>query len=282
MATNIELSIIIPTLGRKKEVDELLKSLKYSNYDAEYEIIVVDQNENNLIDNLCKEYALDMNLVQHKVCFKGLSKAKNYGIDHAKGKYICFPDDDAEFSNDTITTALNILKHTNYDCIFGKCIDKKNGKDSVMKFNKSEQKLTLENFEGAFVEATMFANKSLFDNHKYDEKMGVGCIFGSQEGYDLVLRLLKANKEMYYYPNIVFYHPNKIETRTTSAEIQRAFYYSCGLGYLCKKHQLRKKYLKRLIKLLIGIPILAIFKHKELKYYNAQKLGLLIGYKYLS
>jgi len=250
--------------------------------DCNYEVLVIDQNEDYLINSLCEEYKEELNLTQYKVQFKGLSKAKNYGISFANGNIVCFPDDDAEMTETTVHNALRLMNKKDADCVFGKCIDKLTHADSVIKFKKKEIKLKLDNFEGAFVEATMFAKIEIFSNNRYDEKLGVGSIFGSQEGYDLVFRLLKQGKRMYYSPSILFYHPTKIESRATDEEIKRAFYYSCGFGYLCRKHGFQEKYKRRMRKLTIGIPIIAIIRHKEYKYFRAQKIGLLLGYDYLS
>lgn len=278
---NVFLSIIIPTLGRKEELQALFDSIKRSKTDCTYEVLVVDQNKDGLIDNLCESYKEELHLTHHKVSFKGASKARNYGIDHAEGEVVCFPDDDAELREDTIVNALGLLKSKNVDSVFGKCVDKQTKEDSVIKFQTQETELNLNNFEGAFVEATMFAYKTIFEKQRYDEKMGVGCIFGSQEAYDLVYRLLNDGKKIFYSPDILFYHPQKVKTKTAEAEIRRAFYYSCGFGYLCKKHGFEKKYKKRMLILNFGIPVIAVIRHKELKYYRAQKMGLELGYSVL-
>ena len=277
----IELSIVIPTIGRKKEVIALFESVLSTNLNVSYEIIVIDQNEDNLIDEICKKYKKSLPITQYKVQFKGASKARNYGIEKARGKIACFPDDDAEFSGNTVVAALYSLKKTKADCVFGKVIDKKNGKDVVMKFRSDSMFLSLDNFEGAFVEATTYAYVELLKKYPYDENMGVGTIRGSEEAYDLVYRLLKDRKVIYYDPTIIYYHPDKIIEKSSDSEIRRAFYYSCGYGYLCKKHKFEKKYKKRARKLTFGIPVIAVLRNRELKYFMAQWMGLRLGYKYL-
>lgn len=279
---DVFLSIVIPTLGRKKELRALLESITKSEIVCKYETLIIDQNESDFIDDICEEFKEKMNLVQYKVHFKGLSKAKNYGIEHSGGNIICFPDDDSEMTDDTVKNALNFLYEKNADCVFGKCVDKRTGKDSVIRFQKDETRIMPNNLDGTFIEATMFAKKDVFVKVKYDETMGVGEIFGSQEGFDLVYRLLIKNKKMFYNPAILFYHPNKIMEKDTREEIKRAFYYSCGFGYLCKKHKFKDKYKARLRKLKIGILLVAIIRHKELKYYKAQLMGIQLGYDYLS
>ena len=188
--SNIMLSIIIPTIGRKEELVTLLESIVASKIRYQYEVIIVDQNEERIIDDICNKYSNKLNLTQYIVSFKGTSRAKNYGIKHAKGKIVCFPDDDAEFTHNAIAIAMEILDKHKYNCVFGKCIDKQTGKDSVIKFSKKAARLTLTHFENLCIEATTFGYKDVLIKYLFDENMGVGTIFGSQEGYDLVYRML--------------------------------------------------------------------------------------------
>ena len=238
MAYSFELSIIIPTLGRLKELEALFASIIASKLSLSYEVIVVDQNE-NLIDELVHKYESSIPIKHHKVSFKGLSMAKNYGVRVADGRIVCFPDDDAEFCLNTIGTALDLLNKKQADCVFGKCVEKNSGKDSVMHFKTCEEFLDLHNFDGSFIEATMFALTDVMKQYPYDESMGVGTIFGSQEGY------------------------------------------SCGWGYLCKKHNFKKKFKKRYLKVKMALPIIFTFRHKQYKYFKAQYMGLILGYRYL-
>lgn len=277
----ITLSIVIPTLGRKTEVDALLNSIESADIPVSYEVIVVDQNPEGFLDDICKEYSTKLPLTQYTVAFKGASKARNFGVQKAEGDIICFPDDDSEFLPDTITSALKIMKERDVPCVFGKAISKATGEDAVIKFCKEEKFLSLTDFEGAFVEFTMFAKAELLRNFPYDEELGVGTIHGAEEAYDMVYRMLKAGRRLFYCPEIKFYHPVKILSRESDAEVRRAFYYSCGLGYLCRKHGFKKKYRGRMLKLMFGIPVIAVFKRKELKYFQAQKMGLKLGYAYI-
>ena len=277
----VALSIVIPTLGRKQEVDMLLQSIEQSNIIFPYEIIVVDQNPEGFLNEICDKYAKKLPLTQYIVSFKGSSKARNFGVKKAKGEIICFPDDDAEFLPDTITTAFEIMKKKKVPCVFGKVISKKTGEDVVIKFCKEEKFLSLKDFEGAFVEATMFAKTQLIRDFQFDEELGIGTIHGAEEGYDLVFRLLKAEVSIFFSPEIKFYHPIKVMTRKSDAEVKRAFYYSCGLGYLCKKHGFVRKYRRRMLRIMLVIPVIALFRHKELKYFRAQKMGLELGYKFI-
>lgn len=274
------LSIVVPTLGRRQEVQQLLKSIEASNLESGYEILIVDQNQNGMIDDVINEFKNKLPVTHYKVEFNGVSKARNYGIKKSRGEVICFPDDDAEYTPGSIQLAIRRLKK-GVDCIFGKTVDKTTKQDSIMKYRTKKMKLTLEDFERAFVEPTMFVRRNIIEKYMFDEKMGPGCIYGAQEGYDVIYRMLKEGKRIYYFPDLILYHPAKTIVRSSETEVRRAFYYSCGDGHLCKKHGLKEKYMRRMIQLTLGIPVIAMIRHRETKYYIAQWMGMKLGYKYI-
>lgn len=280
-SNNTRLSIIIPTFGRSVEVDDLLTSIEQTEIPLSYEIIIVDQNTDGKIDSIVERHRSKLEINHHKIKSRGLSKARNYGIRCANGDIICFPDDDAQFTENTIKNALSTLEETCADCVSGKLVEKETGMDAMILFPQNRKILTISNMEDSFIEPAMFYKKEFLEYYQYDENMGVGTIHGAQEGYDQVFRALKDGKKIVYDPRIIYYHPMKKGKRTTEGEIHRAFYYSCGLGYLCKKHKLDRKFRNRFIKLSVAIPYVAIFRNKEFKYFFAQWMGILLGYKYI-
>jgi hypothetical protein len=161
--------------------------------------------------------------------------------------------------------------------LFGKCVDE-NLKDSVLNFHKKEDYLTLKKHNNMFVESTMFIKTDLIIKHKFDENLGAGTFHGAEEGYDLVLRLLKSNISIFYSPSIIFYHPQKILNYDTNIEIKRVFTYRCGFASVCKKHNLFGRWLGRLTKVSLALPILFIFRRKKFLYYTSEVLGLITGY----
>lgn len=277
----LELSIILPTLGRSKEVDAMLESIqKYvAPTSITFEIIVVDQNFSNLLDEIVEKYRkFGFCITQYKVSFRGLSKAKNYGAKLAKGKYVCFIDDDAEFLEGTVERAINRLYEGVYDIVSGRCIDRV-GNDSAIKFEHKEQILSLKCFENRFIESTMFFKRNVCLRFLYDEEMGIGAFYGAEEGYDLVYRMLNAGVRILFDPEIQFYHPQSVLSHEGQAIVRRAYLYRMGYGHLCRKHGFKKKYYSRLLKVFVYIPFLFVFKRSDTKYYVAELMGLIAGYR---
>ena len=275
----LELSIILPTLGRSKEVDAMLESiLKYvASTPVSFEVIVVDQNFSCLLDGTIEKYRnMGFEICQHKVSFRGLSKAKNYGAKLASGKYVCFIDDDAEFLEGTVERSINRLEEGEFDIVSGRCIDR-NGNDSTLKFEHKEQVLSLQCFENRFIESTMFFKREICERFQYDENMGLGAFYGAEEGYDLVYRMLNEGVKILFDPEIKFYHPQNFVSRSQPGIARKTFSYKIGFGYLCRKHHLRKKYWKRLLAVMCYLPYLCIFRPKDVKFYFGEFLGLLAG-----
>lgn len=272
----MKLSIVIPTLGRVKEVKALLQSVS-ENSRADFEVIIVDQNFSDVLDGMVTEYRdKGLSIRHYKVDFRGLSKAKNFGIEHAEGEYICFPDDDSTFCKGTIDYALSILDTKEYEIVCGKCVDE-TGTDSVKLFAGTASALSLQSFEDKFIEATMFFETSCIKRFMYDEGLGIGAFHGAEEGFDIVYRMLNEGVRLFYDPKIVFYHPQVIFGHASSREIRRVFTYRCGYARVCLKHRLTGRYLDRLIKVALYLPFVIIFKRGKTRYYTAELLGLLTG-----
>ena len=172
----ITLSILVPTIGRTAELDMLLDSIQKAMLQLPYEIIIIDQNPAEFLDEVLSKYQHVLPISHHLVAFKGLSKAKNYGVKSANGTYVCFPDDDCKVFPDTFPKAFQLLEKEGCNMVFGKCIDEK-GNDSVLNFQKEKYTLNKENMLGGFVEATVVCKKEIFDNFKFDENMGAGTFF---------------------------------------------------------------------------------------------------------
>ena len=64
-------SIIIPTINRKIEVQQLLESICKINYEKISEIIIIDQNKENFLEEIVNKYKKIVPIVHKRVNFKG-------------------------------------------------------------------------------------------------------------------------------------------------------------------------------------------------------------------
>lgn len=275
--TDIVYSIIVPTIGRKHEISELLSSIKKADISVPYEILIIDQNDDGFLQNSLDDFLSHLPIRVLNVDFKGLSKAKNFGALKARGEVVSFPDDDCKVFKDTFETGFETLNR-GYDLVFGKCVDEV-GEDTVLKFKKEPFELSTKNMMGGFVEATVFCKKTVFEKFQFDENMGAGTFFGAEEGYDWLYRILSHQEsKAFYNPNIKFYHPPVIADKGDTPALKRVFTYRCGTAYLCRKHKFLFKYLTRLYMVFLASMIYKVVDSKKSVYYGVEYHALKLGW----
>jgi glycosyltransferase involved in cell wall biosynthesis len=227
-----DISLVIPTYGRQKELEDLLTSLTQQDYDLKrVEIIVVDQNDLIDLSSIIEQFAGKLILLHEKVSTKGIAYSKNYGLRMAKADLVTFPDDDCLYYTDTISSAIRELKkYPNADVVYGRIYDRKNKKNVMRNWSDKFLKLDKFNFHLNYSAITCFTrDKDLF----FDERFGVGSQYGVGEELDYIMQLLKSEKTVYFVPDIDIWHPEP-GVNTMSAE--KTYYYALGYGATFRKN----------------------------------------------
>ncbi|ASI80514.1 glycosyltransferase family 2 protein [Bacillus pacificus] len=283
----MKFSLIVPTLNRLKEVEDLLKSISLLVY-KDFEVIIVDQNQDNRLEEIINFYSKQIKIVYKKVDFKGAARARNFGVKFSTGDIINFPDDDCELHPNILDQVEKLYKEDNeLDVIFGKSIDKDNLEVSVVKFQEKSDRVQEENLYKTTVEFTMFIKRGVFERlGGFDETLGVGTFFGAEEGADLVLRAIYINSKIIYKSDLIFYHPQKIQNYDP-LERNRAFNYGKGFGRLSSKHfyqyknkKARMRYLKFQYRSFLGVGLnLILGRFQKSLYYIKVLQGRRLGRK---
>ena len=124
----MKFSIILATINRSECVLNAIISIINQSY-KNFEIIIIDQSDDFKTKSLLEEY-LNKNelaknkIIYYKVIFKGLSRARNYGIKKATGDFICLMDDDAEYEENFLNIANDLIRKSKYSMLSGMIIDK--------------------------------------------------------------------------------------------------------------------------------------------------------------
>lgn len=229
--SNKNFSLIVATINRTKELDELLDSIKNINYDLEQiEVIIVDQNKNSILEEIILKYKSNFEIIHIKSEIKGLSKNRNIGIKIANGEIICFPDDDCKYIEDTLKKVEQILgKNEEIKFVMGRIIDQA-GNDCLKKWSKKIEHITKKNFLEKVSSITIFLRKN---DIYFDEKLGAGEYFGSSEDVDYIYKNLEYYKNAIYNPDIVVYHP---KSDSDNFNYKKAYTYGLGFGAFCRKN----------------------------------------------
>lgn len=271
-------SLIIATLGRKKELSEVLESIKKSDFDTNnLEIIIVDQNENSFLDKELSMYQ-DLYIKHIHSDTRGLSFNRNIGLTYATGDIICFPDDDCKFYENTFSQVSNILSSSAVDFCMGRIYDRKEQKNIIKKWSIKEFKVN--KFNSYFINSsiTLFVKKEFILD--FDENLGVGAKFGSCEDADLIYRILENKAKGFYTPKIELWHP---EVNYQVISLEKVKNYASGFGYFVRKNTDVVKLI--LLILLMGkktIQFMSNILKKRLQngYFKSFFSGLFMGLSY--
>ena len=88
------ISIIIPVYNSGEQLYDCVKSIQNSTY-KHFEIIIVDDGSNDETAKICDNCSAECDNVKvYHTENKGVSAARNFGINQSKGDYITFVDSD--------------------------------------------------------------------------------------------------------------------------------------------------------------------------------------------
>ena len=216
------ISIIVPIYNVEDYLVECVNSLIRQVY-KNIEIILVDDGSPDNCPEICDEFAKKDSRIRvfHKQN-GGLSDARNYGIECAKGKYVCFVDSDDFVSEDYIQCLYNGIIQNNADisiCGFTNYL--KNGK-KVCKIKHIEGRVYDKinahiylNVLGYFDVASWnkIYKKELFDNIKFP--VGKTC-----EDWRIMYKIFDLVDKIYYDSTVKYFYRRRENSITTSKKVR--------------------------------------------------------------
>ena len=223
-------SLLLCTINRHKLVRACVDSI-YAQHFQDYEIIIVDQSD-VLDDDLQK----DQRLLYIHIKPRGLSNARNVGLQHATGDYIALIDDDAVYDVHFLQYANATLQEkTNIGILAGRGQDKETGVYLLkgMVFNTEKEIDTREVFNFC-ISSTLVLHRDVLKNG-FDEEFGIGARYNAAEETDIVFSCIDSKGKIYYNPKMMIYHPSGM---SGAISIDKAYKYSIGIGAVLKKHYL--------------------------------------------
>jgi glycosyltransferase EpsJ len=117
-------SVIVPVYNKEKYVARTIESIIRQTYE-ELEILLVDDGSTDQSGKICREYQLKDNRIKYIYQENGgPSKARNHGLQIARGAYIAFIDADDTFETYAIEKMLTMAQDTKAELVVApqKCI----------------------------------------------------------------------------------------------------------------------------------------------------------------
>lgn len=209
-------SIIVPVYNVEKYLDKCVQSLVRQTY-SNLEIILIDDGATDNSGMVCDKWASKDERV--KVIHtenRGLSAARNTGIDNSVGHFLCFVDSDDWIEPDMVSSLVENMSLCKAD--ISSCGLKKDYDEQKIVFNKQledkviEQKqmfheiLCNENVYG-YVCNKLFL-KEIVNNLRFDETLF------SQEDMDFTMKYLEKCKKCVYTESEYYHYRQRRESMT--------------------------------------------------------------------
>lgn len=118
----VKVTIVVPLYQVEEYIEACLVSVANQTYKGPIECIIIDDcgtdNSCQIVEKFISEYKgqIDFRLLHHD-CNRGLSAARNTGMDHASGEYIYFLDSDDEITPYCIEKLVKPLEDYGYDFV---------------------------------------------------------------------------------------------------------------------------------------------------------------------
>lgn len=204
-----KISVIIPVYRVEAYLEKCILSVSAQSY-PELEIILVDDGSPDNCGEICDRYALQdarIRVIHQKN--RGLSGARNAGLDEASGSYILFVDSDDFIHSDMIRILYENMRETKADISVCGFLPVKDGEE--VSFNTQEEQ-ERKVFEGEEVmHCLQYRNlltvvawnklykRSLFEQLRYPEGKLQEDEFLIHHLLDICGRIVFTDRKLYYY-----------------------------------------------------------------------------------
>ncbi len=173
------ISVVVSVYNMEKYLDRCISSLLKQTY-KEYEIILVDDGSTDTSSSLCDEWAKKETSIRvfHKPN-GGLSSARNFGIDHALGDLITFPDPDDWVEPGYLEKLISIKEHNLADLSIcghfnGEDIWNQNAKPVVLDMRSALFELMLPSSFSGYAWNKLYSMDIIKKNAlRFDEELGM-------------------------------------------------------------------------------------------------------------
>ena len=118
-STGAKVSIIVPVYNKEKYIGDCIESLRSQTY-QDIEIILIDDGSVDGSWDIINKYSkLDVRIIALHQDNAGVCVARNNGLNHVSGKWVCFVDADDTLPSNSIDTLVAHADKHNVDLVIG-------------------------------------------------------------------------------------------------------------------------------------------------------------------
>lgn len=117
------ISVILPVYNAEQTLSKCIKSI-LDQYFTDFELIIINDGSSDNSLFICENYAANDNRIKLiNQSNKGVSAARNSGLENVKGKYICFIDADDWVEKEYLSTFFRTNKNPDKEIVIQSCFE---------------------------------------------------------------------------------------------------------------------------------------------------------------
>ncbi|MBF0503855.1 MAG: glycosyltransferase family 2 protein [Candidatus Omnitrophica bacterium] len=220
-----KISVVISTFNRAHLIAQAIESLLVQTF-KDYEIIVIDDGSTDATKGALTPY-LDKIRYYYQPN-QGISSARNLGIQKSRGEIIAFTDDDVSLDPNWLKCIEQCFRDNHCDVVGGRVLPvypsntplwirnnptKISG--GVVIYDYGDKTVVFDPSHYRFIGANVaFRRQVLNECGGFREDLKYGSRIGMGEDTEIIERLIKKNKILYYCGNALVYHPVDLKRLT--------------------------------------------------------------------
>ncbi|MEZ7498010.1 glycosyltransferase [Flavobacterium sp. Arc3] len=217
-------SLIIPVYNRPDEVDELLESLSKSNYNEDFEVVIIEDGSSVKCEDVVRKYDRKLGISYYYKDNSGPGDSRNHGMKKAKGDYFIIFDSDCIIPAEYLTEVDKALKHSYVDCFGGpdRALDSFSDIQKAINFAMTSF-LTTGGIRGGSEKIDKFQPRSFnmgLSRKAFEASKGFGNIHPGEDP-DLSIRLWNLGFETKLFASAYVYHKRRIDWDKFSVQVNK-------------------------------------------------------------
>jgi glycosyltransferase involved in cell wall biosynthesis len=269
--------LVVATVGRVSELDRLLDSLQRQTHDR-LRVILVDQNEDERLAPVVERHAR-LAVVRVR-SGRGLSRARNRGLQEVTSDVVAFPDDDCVYPEDLLARVGRRLQGETLAGVTGRAVNADGRSERTWKADPTT--LTEENLWNRAISYTIFLRADVVGRvGSFDEELGLGSgtRWSSGEEIDYLVRAIRLGSRIAYDPAITVIHDERARDLGAARALRDRD--GASVGYILRKHRYPARTLGRMLVRPLGGALLSLARldPDRARLHLATLRGRLAGYR---
>lgn len=217
-------SLIIPVYNRPDEVSELLQSLSESDYNKDFEVVIVEDGSSLPCEKVVDNYRNKLDISYYFKANSGPGDSRNFGMAKAKGDYFLIFDSDCIIPKQYLNEVATALERRYVDCFGGpdEALDSFSDIQKAINFAMTSF-ITTGGIRGGSEKIDKFQPRSFnmgISKKAFEVSGGFGNIHPGEDP-DLSIRLWNLGFETALFPKAYVYHKRRIDWDKFSSQVNK-------------------------------------------------------------